>query len=86
MIDQPRESNFTYTKYWNSVNDYITFQVPPASTINNFSLCIYGFRVFLTVNSDYFLKHHYLVYFCNGEVWCFLCGADWILKYFSDEL
>jgi hypothetical protein len=22
----------------------------------------------------------------NGEVLCFLCGADWILKYYLDEL
>jgi hypothetical protein len=30
--------------------------VPPASTIDDSSFCIYVFRMFLSVNSDYFLK------------------------------
>jgi hypothetical protein len=30
--------------------------VPPASTINNSSVCIYVFRMILSINSDYFLK------------------------------
>jgi hypothetical protein len=40
----------------------------------------------LTVNSDYFLKQRQLVDLCNGEVLCFLCGTDWILKYYLDDL
>jgi hypothetical protein len=23
---------------------------------------------------------------CNGEVLCFLCGTDWMFKYYSDEI
>jgi hypothetical protein len=40
----------------------------------------------LTVNSDYFLKQYYVVDLCNGEELYFLCGTDWILKYYLDEL
>jgi hypothetical protein len=40
----------------------------------------------LTVNSDYFLKLHQPVDFCNGEVLCFLRGTDLIIKYYLDEL
>jgi hypothetical protein len=29
---------------------------PPASTLSKSSLCIYAFRMILTMNSDYFLK------------------------------
>jgi hypothetical protein len=28
----------------------------------------------------------YPVYLRNGEVRCFLCDTDWILKLYSDEL
>jgi uncharacterized protein with PQ loop repeat len=49
---------------------------PAALTISNFSFCIYVFRMILTVNSGYFLKHRYPVDLCNGEVLCFLCGTD----------
>jgi hypothetical protein len=38
----------------------------------------------LTVNIDYFLKQRQPADLCNGEVWCFLCGTDWI-KYYLDE-
>jgi NADH:ubiquinone oxidoreductase subunit E len=42
----------------------------------------------LTVNSDYFLKpvNRQPVDLCNSEVLCFLCGTDWIIKYYLDEL
>jgi hypothetical protein len=40
----------------------------------------------LTVNSDYFLKQQKPVDLCNGEELCFLCGTDWILKYYSNKL
>jgi hypothetical protein len=40
----------------------------------------------LHVNSDYFLEQRQPVYLCNGEVSCFLCGTDWIIKYYLDEL
>jgi hypothetical protein len=39
----------------------------------------------LSVNSYYFRKQRKPVDLCNGEVWCFLCGTDWILKYYLDE-
>jgi hypothetical protein len=41
------------------------------------------FRKILTVNSDYFLKQ---VDICNGDALCFLCGTDWIIKYYLGEL
>jgi hypothetical protein len=47
---------------------------------------MYEFRMILTVNSDYFLKQRWPVDLCNGEELCFLCGTDWILKYYLDEL
>jgi hypothetical protein len=34
--------------------------------------CTHDFYVVLTVNTDYFLKQHYPVDLCNGEVWCSL--------------
>jgi hypothetical protein len=40
----------------------------------------------LSVNSDYFLKQGQPVDLCNGEELCFLCGTDWIIKYYVDEL
>jgi hypothetical protein len=40
----------------------------------------------LAVNKGYFLKQYQPVDLCNGEVLCFLCGTDWILKYYLDEL
>jgi hypothetical protein len=40
----------------------------------------------LTINSDYFLKQRQPVDLCDGEVLCFLCGTDWILKYYLDEI
>jgi hypothetical protein len=40
----------------------------------------------LRINSDYFFKQRQPVDLCNGEVLCFLCGTDWILKYYLDEL
>jgi hypothetical protein len=40
----------------------------------------------LRLQRDYFLKQHWPVDLCNGEVWCSLWGTDWILKYYLDEL
>jgi hypothetical protein len=40
----------------------------------------------LTVNSDYFFKQHQPVDLNNGEVLCFLCGTDCILKYYLDKI
>jgi hypothetical protein len=37
-------------------------------------------------NSDGFLKQRQPVDLCNGEVRYLLCGTDWILKYYWDEL
>jgi hypothetical protein len=42
--------------------------VPAALTISKSELCVYGFCTILAVNSDYFLKQHYPVDLCNGEV------------------
>jgi hypothetical protein len=39
----------------------------------------------LIANSDYFLKQRQQVELCNGEVWYFLCGTGWIIKYYLDE-
>jgi hypothetical protein len=44
------------------------------------------FRIILGVNSDYFLKHRQPADLCNGEELCFLCGTDWIIKCYLDEL
>jgi hypothetical protein len=44
------------------------------------------FRMILSVNSDHFRKQQKPNEFCNGEVLCFLCGTDWILKCYLDEL
>jgi hypothetical protein len=44
------------------------------------------FCMILTVNSDYFRIQRLPVDLCNGEVLCFLCGKDWIIKYYLDEL
>jgi hypothetical protein len=38
------------------------------------------------MNSDYLLKWRQPVDLCNGEVWCLLCGTDWILKYYLVDL
>jgi hypothetical protein len=51
----------------------------------NFLICFYVFRVILSVNSDYFLKQRQPVDLCNGEVLCFLCGTDWILKCYLES-
>jgi hypothetical protein len=60
--------------------------VPPTSTIINTLLYIYGFRVILSVNRDYFHKQRQQIDLFCGEVWCFICGTNWILKYYLDEL
>jgi hypothetical protein len=40
----------------------------------------------LTVNSDYLFEQILPVDLFNGEELCFLCGTDWILKYYLDAL
>jgi hypothetical protein len=58
-------------------------------TFNYSAFCpeyIYGFRMVLTISSDYFLKQHWPVDICNGDVLCFLCGRNWIFKYYLDKL
>jgi hypothetical protein len=47
-------------------------------------LCV--FRMILKINSGCFLKQRQPVDLRNGEVWYFLCGTDWIIKYHIDEL
>jgi hypothetical protein len=42
--------------------------VPAPLAARGLAFCIYGFCMFLTVNSDYFLKQRYPVDLCNGEV------------------
>jgi hypothetical protein len=48
--------------------------------------CTYVFRMILIINSYYFFVQHKPVDLGNGEELCFLCGTDWILKYYSNEL
>jgi hypothetical protein len=45
-----------------------------------------GFHIILRMNSDYFLEQHQPADLCNGEVLCFICGKNWIFKYYLDEL
>jgi hypothetical protein len=59
--------------------------VPPALIVNNSAFYIYGFPIFLIVNTDYLPKQHWPVDLCNGDGLCSLRGMDWILKYL-DEL
>jgi hypothetical protein len=47
---------------------------------------MYGFRVILSINRDYFLKQRQPPDVCSGQVLCFLCGTDWILKYYLEAL
>jgi hypothetical protein len=41
--------------------------LPPVLTTNNFSLCIYDFRMIITVNSDLFLKQRYSTHLCKSK-------------------
>jgi hypothetical protein len=50
---------------------------PTFYLICNAAVCICGFCMVATLNS---LKHHQPADLCNGKVWCFLWGTDWILK------
>jgi len=54
-------------------------------TISNSAFCVCGFRMVFRINSDYFFKQHWPAEFCNADVLCFLCGTDWILKYYSQK-
>jgi hypothetical protein len=63
-----------------------TYIIAPALTISNTSFLIYGFRIILRINSDYFLKQRQPVDIFKGEVWCFLCGTDRIHIHNLDEL
>jgi hypothetical protein len=47
---------------------------------------IYVFPMIFSAKRDYFLKQHKKIYLCNGEVWCFIFGTDWIIKYHLREL
>lgn len=51
-----------------------------------FSFSVYGFRMILTVISDYILKQNWLVDPCFGKVLCFFCGTDIIVKYYLHQL
>jgi hypothetical protein len=59
---------------------------PTFSLICNVAVCICGFCMVATLNSHYLLKHHQPADLCNGEVWCFLWGTDWILKCYEDSV
>jgi hypothetical protein len=67
-------------------NNRWSLDVPPASTVSKASFYSYEFRMILRINRDYFLNQRSPVDFCNAEELCFLCGTDWILKYYIDEL
>jgi hypothetical protein len=55
---------------------------PTCLTINK-SAFLFMFRMILSVNSDYFLNQRWQTDLRNGEVLCFLCGTDRIIKYQS---
>jgi hypothetical protein len=59
--------------------------LPPSLTIRKSSFCIYLFRMFLKINTDYFLKQRQPVNESNGDERCFLCGKDRIFKYFDSN-
>jgi hypothetical protein len=63
---------------------YLTIQFLPQRKHNTSPL--QRFSMILRVNSDYFLNQRQPADLCNGEALCFLCGTDWILKYYLDEL
>jgi hypothetical protein len=44
------------------------------------------FRIFLSVNSDYFPKQHEPVDICNGEVFFFILRYNLILIYYLFEI
>lgn len=53
--------------------------VLPALLIRNCAFCIYVPCIILRVNRDPFVVALKITV-CNGEVSCFLCGTNWILK------
>lgn len=46
--------------------------VPPVLTIINSVFCINGFRMFLSMKTDYFLKQFQETDLCNCKVSCFI--------------
>jgi hypothetical protein len=48
-------------------------------------VCIYVFRMILSINNDYFLKQSWRADLCHGEVLCFVWGKNWIFKYYVVE-
>jgi hypothetical protein len=51
----------------------------------NFTFYVYGFRMILAIDIDYCPEHSTNL-FRYGEMLYFLCGTDWILKYYLDKL
>lgn len=47
---------------------------------------MFEFSMILAVNRNYFLKKHRLVDLCYGEVLCFLCCTEFIVKNYLHEL
>jgi hypothetical protein len=81
---RPKIRYFYFFNLLNPSRDYI--HIPPALTMNKSAFFICVFRMILWINIDYFHKQHQPVDLCNGGVLCFLCGTDWIVKYYLDEL
>jgi hypothetical protein len=48
--------------------------------------CICVFRMVLTMNSDCFLKQHFPVGLCSGDVMCFLWNTNWNYIYYLEEI
>lgn len=67
--------NWIYHLLWYPVTLYFAHRV-----------CIYGFRIALRINGDYFHKKHWPFDVFNKELACFLCSMNWIFKYYLKEL
>jgi hypothetical protein len=59
---------------------------PSGNYMYHCAFCIYGSCMILSISKDHFLEQNQQIYLCNGEVLCFLCGTDCILKCYLDEL
>ena len=68
----------------------LTFQSLPVTrcttslTFNNCTLCphcIYGFCIYLRINSDFCHLRHKLIGFYNRDEKCLQRGMDWVFKY-----
>jgi hypothetical protein len=73
---------------WISLSHWKLFQMKVVNINDVLFQVLYSFSVWwvLIVNSDCFPKQHQPIDRCHGDVLCFLCGTDWILKYYLDEL